>query len=82
MVLRTADSNDVLRVNRTFTEEAGLTAEDLQSFPLSDWIHPDDLTEFAQILTAGVGRVRARHRTKDGDWLLLGWRIRTEAGLA
>jgi hypothetical protein len=80
MVLRTAGSNDVLRVNRTFTEEADLTAEDLRALPLLDWIHEDDVADFARALTDGAGRVTARHRTRVGDWLTFRWRIRNEAG--
>ena len=80
MVLRTAGSNDVLCVNRTFTEETDLTSEDLGSLPLIDWIHQDDVSDFEKALADGVGRVNARHRTKGGDWLTFVWRIRSERG--
>ncbi|MDA1266576.1 MAG: response regulator [Planctomycetota bacterium] len=78
LVLRSADS--VLSANRPFTEVFGATIAELGESPLLDWIHPDDREHLARALAAGVGCLTARHRTRDGEWLALDWRIRTDAG--
>ena len=78
LVLRTHDS--VLAANRAFTEAFGSTLADLADAPLLDWIHPEDRGHLENALAAGVGCLTARHRTQDGEWIELDWRIRTDKG--
>ena len=80
MVVRSAVSGEVLRVNREFTERLGLGADELDEFPLLDWIHADDRTALEETLTLGEGRARARHRDSAGRWLPFEWRVSTHAG--
>jgi GAF domain-containing protein len=76
MVLRTAAPGGLLRVNRAFQELFGLSAADLETTPLPDWIHPDDRPAFQAALDARTGCVVARHRRADGEWVELAWQLR------
>lgn len=82
MILRSAKGEDILRLNRAFIVEFGLTTEDVSLKPLLDWIHPDDRMVFEEVLVVGQGDVSARHRTNEDDWLGLEWRIKTHDGQA
>ena len=79
-ILRSADSCAGLRINRAFTEKFGLTSEDLTPGTLLDWIHPDDRAALTRQLDAGKGCAHVRHRTKQGEWLAMEWRVRTHGG--
>ncbi len=78
MVLRYTDASEPLRVSGDFVAEFGLSAEDIATEALIDWIHPQDRVAFESALDARGGALHARHRKGDGDWGLLSWRIRTE----
>ena len=80
MILRSAGSGGLLRVNRTFTERLGLTGEQLEAEPLSTWIHPEDREALVQCLEREEGRARARHRTASGDWVPFDWRVKPHHG--
>ena len=80
MVLRTISSNHVCRVNRAFTEQLGLTAEELEARALLEWVHPEDQEALEQAVSVGEGSACARHRTERGEWVPFDWRVRTEAG--
>ena len=67
MVLRSADSSEVLRVNPPFTQRLGLTAADLAARPLLEWIHPNDGESLARALDAGNGCAKARRRVFPGS---------------
>jgi signal transduction histidine kinase/ActR/RegA family two-component response regulator len=68
------------RTNRSFVEQLGLTAEELQVRPLLEWIHPEDQGALGKALTIGSGSVRARHSTKrKDDWLYFDWSVKTGA---
>ncbi len=68
------------RINIEFTDEYGLTRQDLISKPLLDWIHPSDRQALQHILDIGDGQILARHLTKHKDWRMLRWRVKTDAG--
>ena len=82
MILRSADPGEILRVNGAFTEQFGLTSEELAARPFLDWIHPDDRKTMEQELNAGDGSLRARHRTKQDEWTFLEWRVMRNSGNA
>ena len=82
MILRSADPGEILRVNGAFTEQFGLTSEELAARPFLDWIHPDDRKTMEQELNAGDGSLRARHRTKQDEWTFLEWRGMRNSGNA
>jgi two-component system, cell cycle sensor histidine kinase and response regulator CckA len=66
-----------MRLNRSFIDSLGLTAEELELKPLLDWIHPDDRSAFEELIATGVGSVQARHATKRaGDWVSLDWMVK------
>ena len=80
MLLRSTDPSEAPRINPAFTEEYGLSVEDLISKPLIDWVHPDDRPELQHLLDIGDGEILARHLTKDDDWQMLRWRVSTDQG--
>jgi len=80
MVLRSAGSSEFARVNRAFSEQLGLTREELEEHPLPEWIHPADRDVLLQRLRAGEGCAGARHRTKSGEWVSFDWQVRTHLG--
>ena len=82
MILRAAATGGFLRINEAFRRELGLTREHLLNQPLLAWIHPDDRDELGELLASGSGRIRARHRTVDGAWYELEWRLRKFDGEA
>ncbi len=79
MMLRSATSEQVLRVNEGCVAALGLSADDLEASPLRDWIHPDDWPAFEQTLAAGSGALHARHRDDSGGWLIFEWQVKTDA---
>ena len=80
MIVRSADPSKILRINRAFTEQFGLTSEELATRPFLDWIHPEDRETVEQGLNAGESSMRARHQTKQEDWMSLEWRVTTHGG--
>ena len=83
VVVRHSGSCEFTRVSPRYAERLGFTGEELSSEPALDWVHPEDQAAFRRVLDAGVGTVRARHRTKDSEWMQLELRVRTSAsGLA
>ncbi len=80
MLLRSTVPGEPPRVNRAFTNEYGLSLDDLASSPLLEWVHPDDRSALQQILDSGEGEVLARHSTKQDEWRMLRWRVRTDNG--
>ena len=80
MLLRSTVPGEAPRINNAFTDEYGLTLQDLVSKPLLEWVHPNDREALQQILDTGEGQVLARHLTKQNDWRMLRWRVRTDAG--
>ena len=80
MLLRSTVPGEAPRINGAFTDEYGLTLEDLVAKPLIEWIHPSDRQELQTVLDTGEGEVLARHLTKQDDWRMLRWRVRTDAG--
>ena len=80
MLLRSTVPGEAPRINKAFTDEYGLTLEDLVAKPLIEWIHPSDRQELQTVLDTGEGEVLARHLTKQDDWRMLRWRVRTDAG--
>lgn len=72
-ILRCLGSTE-MRVNRSFVDSLGLTAEELRSKPLLDWIHPDDRPGLEELCETGLGSVQARHACKQpGEWASLDW---------
>ncbi len=80
MLLRSTEPGEAPRINKAFTDEYGLTLEDLVSKPLLEWIHPNDRQALQHILETGEGHVLAKHLTKQNDWRMLRWRVKTDAG--
>ncbi len=80
MIVRAPGSDSVMRVNRTFVQLLGLSDTDLASRRLSEWIHPDDREALQRAVDAGEGCVRARHRTRRGEWIPFDWQVRTHDG--
>ena len=80
MLLRSAVPGEPPRINNAFTDEYGLTLEDLALKPLLDWVHPNDQQALKHVLDSGEGEVLARHLTKHDDWRMLRWRVKTNAG--
>ncbi len=80
MLLRSTEPGDPPRINSAFTDEYGLTLRDLVSKPLLEWVHPNDRQALQYVLDMGEGEVLARHLTKQDDWRLLRWRVKTDAG--
>ncbi len=80
MLLRSTVPGEPPRINRAFTDEYGLTLQDLVSKPLLDWVHPNDQQALKHVLDSGEGEVLARHLTKQDDWRMLRWRVKTDAG--
>ena len=68
---------EVVRVNRVFVQMLGLSADELRTRPLIDWIHPDDRTQLEKIIGAGRGSACARHATERDEWLAFDWRVKT-----
>jgi len=81
MILRSAGSSETLRINRSFTEQLGLTSEDLEVRPLLGWIHPEDRESLSRAVDAGHGCATARHQTKQGEWTSFDWQFRTDADI-
>ena len=81
MVLWAVDSNEVLRVSRTFVEALGLSRDELSSSALLEWIHEEDRAGLEARLKAGEGCVTARHRTADGGWMAFDWQVRRQGGM-
>ena len=78
-ILRSVVTSET-RTNRSFAEQLGLTAEELQVRPLLDWIHPEDKAALEEVITTGSGSVRARHSTKRNDeWVCFDWSVKTGA---
>ena len=75
MVLLTLTSEALVRVNPSFSQQFGYTADDLGRQPLLDWIHPSDREHFEQVMRTG-GCTKAHLQTKDGGWVLLDWTVR------
>ena len=82
MLLRSTVPGEAPRINNAFTDEYGLTLQDLITKPLIEWIHPKDRQALQTVLDTGEGEVLARHLTKQDDWRMLRWRVRTDAGRA
>lgn len=80
MLLRSTVPGEPPRINGAFTEEYGLSLEEISARPLLDWIHPDDRPALEHALQSGQGEVLARHETHQGQWRMLRWRVRTDAG--
>ena len=80
MLLRSTVPGEAPRINQAFTDEYGLTLQDLITKPLIEWIHPKDRQALQTVLDTGEGEVLARHLTKQDDWRMLRWRVRTDAG--
>jgi signal transduction histidine kinase len=80
MLLRSTVPGEAPRINRAFTDEYGLSVEDLISKPMLDWVHPDDRQALQDALEAGEGELLARHMTKQDDWRMLRWRVQTDEG--
>lgn len=78
MIVRNAHSGGLTRVNRTFTEQVGYNASELENSPLTEWIEPADRDRFQQILDERTGTLLARHRTKQGDWIEFDWKVSSE----
>ncbi len=68
------------QINSAFTDEYGLTLQDLALKPLMAWVHPNDQQALKHVLDSGEGEVLARHLTKQDDWRMLRWRVKTDAG--
>ena len=77
MILRSPENGTFLRINPAFASAMGLTREQLAEAPLLEWIHPQDRPCFEQWMASEQGCIRARHRTGDGDWRCIEWRVRT-----
>lgn len=72
LILRSAEANAFLWVNSSFGTRTGLSATELAERPLLDWIEPTDRSLVEDLLSSGEpGLVRARHATRDGDFLSL-----------
>lgn len=80
MVLRSSGVCRFVRVNRAFSEQLGMTGEELEEQPLLEWIHPADRAGLSLRLSAGEGCVGARHRTKSGKWVDFDWQVRKHQG--
>ncbi len=80
MILRSPGTGQVVRVNRQFTDELGLTLKELQGRPLLEWIHPEDRGTLERGMKAGAGTVLARHETPTGDWVPFEWHVKPHAG--
>lgn len=74
-LVRSVDSDSVLRVNRHFTEQFGLCNEDLEARPFLDWIHSEDRSALREAIVAGTGCVSARHETGSGEYAEFSWRV-------
>lgn len=80
MLLWSTTPSEPPRINSAFSDEYGLTLQDLVSKPLLEWVHPNDRQALQHILETGEGEVLARLLTKQEDWRMLCWRVRTDAG--
>ncbi len=80
MLLRSTVPGEPPRINSAFTDEYGLTLQDLATKPLLEWIHPNDRQALQHILDTGEGQILAKHLTKNNDWRMLRWRVKTDAG--
>ncbi len=63
--------------NPAWQKILGYTQAELRSKPLSDFVHPEDLTAVAQkiLATANQGEFTSRLRAKNGEYKRLDWRI-------
>jgi signal transduction histidine kinase/ActR/RegA family two-component response regulator len=77
IVIREVGSGGYVRASRTFTEQMGYEATELQNKPLLDWIDPSRHDCFRKILEAGSGSIVASHQTKAGDWIEFEWQIKS-----
>jgi hypothetical protein len=80
MLLRSTVPGEPPRINTAFTDEYGLTIQDLGLKPLQEWVHPNDRQGLQHVLDTGKGEILARHLTKQDDWRMMSWRVRTDAG--
>lgn len=80
MILRSVVGTEVLRINSAFEKRLGLSSTELASASILDWIHPEDRAGLASRLSEGEGSIRARHRTRSGDWLWFDWRAKAHGG--
>ncbi|MFN7937361.1 MAG: response regulator [Bryobacteraceae bacterium] len=71
-----------LRVNPAFTETLGFAAGELQSRPLSEFVHPQDraiIHDALEQLRIGVAtRFEIRFLCRDGSWRWLAWRVQPD----
>lgn len=76
-VVRHLNEVDFARVSPLCAQQIGFTSSELSDHPLLDWIHADDRVDFEAVLAVGEGCLQARHACKNGDWITLEWRVRT-----
>ena len=67
------------RVNHSFTETLGYTKEELITYPLTKYLHPDDVSAtMAEINNLGTGKDGSsfvnRYKDKTGNWHWMSWR--------
>lgn len=66
-------------MNRPFSERLGWQADDLTQKSLAEWVVDDDRGRLEDVLSAGQGRVRARHVAQNGGRpVAMDWSVRTE----
>jgi hypothetical protein len=69
-------------VNRPFTERLGLTNAEFCAEPLLAWIHAEDRQDLKGALDSGDGRVCARIKSQEGDWVPFDFHVKTQDGVA
>lgn len=78
-VVRHSSDIEFARVSPSCAQRIGFTSTELSARPLIEWIHEDDQSGLESVLATGEGRVRARHACKNGEWIALEWRVRTNS---